>query len=101
MDSQVNAIAAKVGMLMSKLRPTFPYLDNNTRKMLVSSKVKAAALYGSNLMIGQSQSVIQKLSMVLMRINRQMTNNPLGLRRTSSLCRHLNIDEPKREIINH
>ena len=53
MDTQLNAISAKTGLLMSKLRPALPYLDEHTRKLLINSKVKSVALYGLNLMIGQ------------------------------------------------
>ena len=42
MDTQVNAIAAKTGMLMSKLKPVNPYLDYQTRRTLITMKVKAA-----------------------------------------------------------
>ena len=101
MDTQVNAIAAKTGMLLSKLRPAFPFMDNKTRQILITSKVKSAALYGSNLMVGQAQQVVQRLAAVIMRINRQMTDNPQGLRSTSALCKFLDIDEPKQEMIKH
>merc|ERR1711954_437740 len=52
-------------------------------------------------MVGQSQQVIQKLSAVIMPINKQMTTNPEGLRSTSALCKSLNIDEPKQELIKN
>ena len=42
MDTQANAIAAKTGMLMSKLKPAIPYLDYQTRRTLITTKVKAA-----------------------------------------------------------
>ena len=42
METQVNAIAAKTGMLMSKLKPVNPYLDYQTRRTLITTKVKAA-----------------------------------------------------------
>ena len=42
MDTQVNAIAAKTGMLMSKLKPAIPYLDYRTRRTLITTKIKAA-----------------------------------------------------------
>ena len=64
-------------------------------------KVKSPALYGSNLMIGESQQVIQRLTTILMRINRNMTTNPEGLRSSSALCKYLGIDEPKQELIKH
>ena len=36
-----------------------------------------------------------------MSINRQMTSNPEGLRSTTALCRYLQIDEPRQELIKH
>ena len=50
-------------------------------------------------MIGKPQSVIQKLSTILMRINRQMTSNPLGLISRNAICNYLKIDTPRQDII--
>ena len=52
-------------------------------------------------MIGQAQNVVQRLAAVIMRINRQMTDNPQGLKSTSALWEFLDIDEPKQEMIKH
>ena len=92
MDTHLNAISAKVSMLLSKIRPAFPYLNEDTRKQIITLKVKSVALYGLQLVIGQSQSVIQRSSTILMRINRAMTSNLEGLRSTEALCNKLKID---------
>ena len=43
MDSQITAIALNVGLTISKLTPSLPYLTPEVRKQLVNTKIKAIA----------------------------------------------------------
>ena len=97
--SQVNATATKVGMAMAHLKPAMPYMSKKRKKEIVNSKVKPIALYGSHLMLGQSQQIIHNPETILMRINHWMTSNPEGLRSKNALCHYLDIDTPRPEIV--
>ena len=57
------------------------------------------ALYGIQLMLGQNQRIFHKAETVIMRINRYMTTNPLGLSSSEALCNYLGIDQPIQEIM--
>ena len=83
--NQLIAMASKVGMTFSKLRPALPYLSQKSRKQIIMSKVKPIALYGVQLMLGQSQHIQYKAETILMNINRWMTTNPEGLRCKNAL----------------
>lgn len=48
MDTKLNFISSKVGMLMSKIGPALPFMEKNNRKRVIEAKVKSIALYGSN-----------------------------------------------------
>ena len=99
MDSHLNSLASKIGMTLANLKPTLQYMTREIKKRVVTAKVKSIALYGSQLVIGQSQSVIQCACVLIMRVNRAMHNNIEGLRSTSAICRQLKIDEPRQELI--
>ena len=60
METHVNATASKIGLTLSKLKPALAYLEDKNKKLIVTSKVKPIALYGLQLMLGQTQSVISK-----------------------------------------
>merc|ERR1711954_495234 len=57
MENHLNATASKIGMIMSKLKPALKYLTEKNRKEII----------------------LHKAETILMRINRQMTCNPLRL----------------------
>ena len=99
MDTHLNSVAAKVGMLMNKLKPALTLMPDPIKKKVINSKVKSVATYGLQLTLGQPQSIIQRACAILMRINRKMFSNQEGLRSTSAICNKLNIDEPRQEIL--
>ena len=74
-------------------------MHEKVRKQIVNAKVKSVAVYGLQMMIGQSQAVMHKAEVILMRINRQMTSNPLGLISRNAICNYLKIDTPRQDII--
>ena len=63
------------------------------------AKVKPIATYGSQLVLGQSQQIIQRACALIMRVNRAMFVNTQGLRSTTAICKALNIDEPRQELV--
>ena len=99
LDTHMNWVSSKVCMTLAKLKPILGYLNESQRKRIIEAKVKLVALYGSQLILGQPQQVIQRACAILMRINRAMFNNTEGLRSTTSICRRLKIDEPRQDII--
>ena len=56
-------------------------------------------MYGSQLVLGQSQQIIQRACTLIMRVNRAMLTNIEGLRSTSAICKKLNIHEPQQELV--
>ena len=84
---------------MRNIWPSILYLNENTQKEFIRSKVKSLALYGSQVLLGQSQSTFQRACALLMRINRYMTSNPLILRSNEAISNFLNVDLPKQELI--
>ena len=99
LDTHMNWVSSKVCMTLAKLKPILGYLNESQRKRIIEAKVKSVALYGSQLILGQPQQVIQRACAILMRINRAMFNNTEGFRSTTSICRRLKIDEPRQNII--
>ena len=89
----------KFGMTMSKLKPAFPYLTENTYKQLINMKVKPIVLYSIQLMIGQPQAILNKGESLMMRINKTMTSNPEGLQSHAAICKAINMDEPRQDIV--
>ena len=99
MDTHLNTVSSNVGMLLAKLKPALTYMPDPIKKRIIQSKVKSVATYGLQLIIGQPQSIIQRACAILMNINRKMFTNIEGLRSTSAICRKLNLDEPRQEIL--
>ena len=99
MDTHLNSVAAKVEMLLSKLKPALTLMPDPIKKRIIIAKVKSIATYGMQLILGQPQSIIQRACAIMMRINRQMFSNTEGLRSMSAICRKLNIDEPRQDIL--
>ena len=99
MDTHLNSVAAKVGMLLSKLKPALTLMPDPIKKKIITAKVKSVATYGMQLILGQPQSVIQRACAIMMNINRQMFTNTEGLRSTTAICRKISIDEPRQDII--
>ena len=99
MDTHINSMASKIGLTLSNLKPALQYMSPEIKKRVITAKVKSIALYGSQLIIGQSQNTIQRACALIMRVNRAMHNNTEGLRSTSAICRQLKIDEPRQEVI--
>ena len=79
MDSHLNRTASKIGMTLANLKPALKFMTPEIKKRVVTAKVKSIALYGSQLLIGQPQSVIQRTCVLIMRVNRAMHNNTEGL----------------------
>ena len=50
-------------------------------------------------MLGQNQKILHKAETVIMRINRYMTSNPLGLSSSEALCNYIGVDQPIQDII--
>ena len=99
MDSHLNSTARKIGMTLANLKPALSFMSHDLKKRIITAKVKSIALYGSQLLIGQSQNIIQRACSIIMRVNRAMHSNTEGLRSTSAICRKLKIDEPRQELI--
>merc|ERR1711954_262812 len=83
----------------AKLKPALNFMSPDLRKMIINAKVKPIATYGSQLVLGQSQQVIQRACALIMRVNRAMFVNTQGLRSTTAICKALNIDEPRQELV--
>ena len=77
----------------------FYCLLQNLRKRIITAKVKPIATYRSQLVLGQSQQVIQRACALIMRVNWAMFVNTQGLRSTTAICKALNIDEPRQELV--
>ena len=99
MDTHLNTVAAKIGMTLTKLRPALTYMSPKIRKRIIESKVKPIILYGSPLVLGQPQSVIQRACSIIMRVNKVMFSNVEGLRSSTAICKKLNIDDPRQDLI--
>ena len=99
LDSHLNAVASKIGLALSKLKPALSFMSSDLRKRIVTAKVKPIATYGSQLVLGQSQNIIQRACALIMRANRAMFTNIDGLRSTSAICNKLKIDEPRQELV--
>ena len=83
---------------MSKLKPALTYMNNKCRKRIINSKVKSIALYGSQLILGQPQSIMSRACAIIMRTNHEMFKNIEGLRSTSAICNYLKIYDPRQDI---
>ena len=66
---------------------------------MINTKLKPIAIYGIQLMIGQLQIIILKTERLLMRINQDMTNSPEGLCSYLAICKSINIDTPRQDIV--
>ena len=78
MDTHLNSLAAKVGMMLANLKPALTFMSEKVRKRIITANVKSLALYGLQLILGQPQSIIQRVCAILMCINRQMFQNIEG-----------------------
>ena len=99
MDTHLNWVATKVGMTIAQLEPAMTFVSDKVKQRKISAKVKYLALYGLQLIIGQSQQVVQRACAILMCIKREMFTNHEALRSTSAICKKLGIDKPRQEIV--
>ena len=99
LDTHLNSVASKIGLTLAKLQPALKFMTPDLRKRIITAKVKPIATYGSQLVLGQSQQVIQRACALIMRVNRAMFVNTQGLRSTTAICKALNIDEPRQELV--
>ena len=86
-------------MTLTKLKPAPTFMSANIRKRIIESKVKPIVLYGSPLIMGQPQSVIQRACSLIMRVNKAMFTNTEGLRSSAAICKKLKIDDPRQDLI--
>ena len=66
METHVNAMASKIGLSSSKLKPALAYLEDKNRKLIITSKVKPIAIYGLQMMLGQTQAITLKAKTIAM-----------------------------------
>ena len=68
MNTHVASVASNVGMIYKKLSPYIRHADQTQRRLILTAKLEAVALYASPLLFNESEVVQKRFENIVMRI---------------------------------
>ena len=54
-DSHLNRIRSRIGLSQNKIRPALKHMNLQTRRTVITAKVKSIIMYGAPMILNQNQ----------------------------------------------
>ena len=97
-DSYETHIDKIKGIVVKKLSEIYPYLrymNLNTRRKIVYSKIASIIQYGMELYLGQNQRILDKITALFMRCNRAIFMRDHFKVSNRRICQEILVDTPE------
>ena len=94
-DTHLNVISSRVNNALYKVRPLLKNMNLKNRRQIIYSKIASTALYGFELIFGQTQWTDSKFMAILMRCNRAIYARDYYKVSNYRICKDISVDPPR------
>ena len=93
-DSHLGVINGRITQALAEIKPYVRYMDPKSRKEVIYSKIASIALYGAELLTGQTEWTKAKFTSILMKCNRMIFYKDWFKVSNRRICREIQVDHP-------
>ena len=99
LETHLSKLSRKLGHEYHKLRPALQYMTLEKRKIIVNAKVRTHLKYMLPLAISQPQYVRDRISRMLMKVNRWILQEKTFKLKNAKICKKIGMPTPDQEIL--
>ena len=94
-ETHINRITGIVTKRLSEIRPYLRCMNIKTRRKMIYSKVASIILYGIELYLGQTDEILHKITVLLMKCNKAIFCQDYMRVSNHKICKEISVDPPE------